>query len=146
MKQSEKTRKSWPSLSLSTCSPFLKPSCLALLIANLSIHPLIGTKHDFSILRRRGGDSRINMLVVRPIGSSGKSDTEGDAEDRDVGLLRCESHSGAACEVGRYDRDRDADHQQPEAAGRCGLAGAPGGAIAARHLRSGERKRAGRTH
>src|SRR5260370_41841748 len=63
---------------------------------------------------------------------------EADAEDRCVGLLRREGGASVARQVGRYGGDSDADHQQPEAARRCGPAAGAGRAIAARHHRSSE--------
>src|SRR5216684_3603071 len=71
---------------------------------------------------------------------------EADAEDGGLGLLRCEGGAGVARQIGRYGGDSDADHEQPEAAGRCGLAAGAGRAIAARYHRPGERQRSGRAH
>src|ERR1700682_5493554 len=69
-----------------------------------------------------------------------------DGEDGSWGLLRCEGGAGAARQVGRYGGDSDADHEQSEAAGRCGTSARPGRAIAARYNRAGEGQRARRAH
>src|SRR5260370_6667801 len=71
---------------------------------------------------------------------------EADAEDGGLGLLRREGGAGVARQVGRYGGNSDADYEQPEAAGGCGLAAGAGRAIASRHHRSGERQRSWRAH
>src|SRR5260370_38105090 len=65
---------------------------------------------------------------------------EADAEDGGLGLLPREGCAGLARQVGRYAANSDADYEQPEAAGRCGLAAGSGRALASRHLGSVERQ------
>src|SRR6266850_789550 len=71
---------------------------------------------------------------------------EADAEDRGLGLLRCEDAASTARQVGRHGGDSDANHEQSEAAGRGGPATGAGRAIAARHHRSSEGQRTWRAH
>src|SRR5437660_7783357 len=62
---------------------------------------------------------------------AGDLHAEADAEDGGVGILRREGGAGVAHQVGRQGGDSDADYQQSEAAGRCGLAAGSSRAIAA---------------